>query len=84
MLPQEITALHQRLSAALVDVRGLRCPLPVLKLGKAVRETPAQRTFLVLATDPVAALDIPAFCAGKNWACTRHSAEPLLVFEVSR
>ncbi len=84
MLPEEITVLQQRLSAALVDVRGLRCPLPALKLGKAVRENTAQRMFLVLATDPVAAIDIPAFCREKAWACTRHGEGALIVFEVSR
>ena len=44
-----------------LDVRGLACPLPVLKLRKALLGmTPGQR-IRVEATDPVAAIDIPHF-----------------------
>ncbi|MFP4127042.1 MAG: sulfurtransferase TusA family protein [Alphaproteobacteria bacterium] len=46
-----------------VDTRGLQCPLPVLKLRKALlQRAPGERVTL-LATDPQAARDVPAFCA---------------------
>ena len=46
-----------------VDTRGLPCPLPVLKLRKALlQRAPGERVTL-LATDPQAARDVPAFCA---------------------
>jgi TusA-related sulfurtransferase len=45
-----------------VDARGLRCPLPVIELARLVAAEPAATRVLVLATDPAAAHDIPAWC----------------------
>jgi TusA-related sulfurtransferase len=48
-----------------VDARGERCPLPVIRLARLVRDLPAGEapvTVLVLATDPAAASDLPAWC----------------------
>jgi tRNA 2-thiouridine synthesizing protein A len=47
----------------LVDVRGLKCPLPVLKTVRRMVPYPAGTRFLVLATDPLAAIDVPHFCS---------------------
>jgi tRNA 2-thiouridine synthesizing protein A len=45
-----------------LDARGLKCPLPVLKARKALAAmAPGQRVRL-LATDPLAAIDVPHFC----------------------
>lgn len=52
--------LHGRMEHSL-DVRGLRCPLPVLKANKALRGLPAGAELEVLATDPAAEKDFPAF-----------------------
>lgn len=46
-----------------LDVRGLHCPLPVLKARKALEAMRSGACLLVEATDPVAAIDIPHFCA---------------------
>ncbi len=46
----------------LVDARGLKCPLPVLKLEKALADGPDKGRIVVLATDPVARIDIPHYC----------------------
>lgn len=45
-----------------VDVRGLKCPLPVLKAMRRMEPHPPGTRFLVLATDPMAAIDFPHFC----------------------
>lgn len=45
-----------------VDARGLRCPLPVIRLAQLVRDDPGIGRVTVLATDPAAAHDIPAWC----------------------
>lgn len=42
-----------------LDLRGLACPLPVLKTRKALLEMARGRRLLVEATDPLAAIDIP-------------------------
>lgn len=47
---------------AVVDARGQRCPLPVIGLARVVRDDPELRAVTVLATDPAAAHDIPAWC----------------------
>lgn len=45
-----------------IDVRGLKCPLPVLKTMRRMQLYPAGTRFVVLATDPIAAIDLPNFC----------------------
>ena len=45
-----------------MDARGLACPLPVLKLRKALRMADSGAIWVLLATDPTAARDVPAFC----------------------
>lgn len=43
--------------AQTLDVRGLKCPLPVLKARKAITGIAPGSTLEVLATDPAATLD---------------------------
>ncbi|GHD63176.1 hypothetical protein GCM10017083_53000 [Thalassobaculum fulvum] len=43
--------------ATTLDVRGLKCPLPVLKARKAIGGIPVGGLLEVLATDPAAMLD---------------------------
>ena len=49
-----------------VDARGLRCPLPALRLARAVREN-GPGLYALLADDPAAEHDIPALCAERGW-----------------
>ncbi|WP_426028680.1 sulfurtransferase TusA family protein [Brevundimonas sp. TWP2-3-4b2] len=48
----------------IVDARGHRCPTPSLKLQKAMRETPALTCLTLLATDPMARIDVPHLMTG--------------------
>lgn len=45
-----------------VDARGLRCPLPVIRLAAAARGAAPGTQVVVLATDPAARHDVPAWC----------------------
>ncbi len=45
-----------------LDVKGLACPLPVLRAKKAMREVPPGEVLEVLATDPGTVEDFAAFC----------------------
>lgn len=45
-----------------LDLRGLACPLPVLKTRKALLMLQPGKRLLVEASDPLAAIDIPHFC----------------------
>ena len=46
----------------LLDVKGLACPLPVLRANKAMREVAPGEMLEVLATDPGTVKDFEAFC----------------------
>ena len=46
-----------------LDLRGLACPLRVLKPRKALLGLAPGRRLLVEASDPLAAIDIPHFCS---------------------
>ncbi len=48
--------------AVVIDVRGLKCPLPVLKTERRMRVFAKGTRFVVLSTDPMAAIDVPHFC----------------------
>jgi tRNA 2-thiouridine synthesizing protein A len=48
---------------AVYDLKGLNCPLPVLKARKRLAAMPPGRRLWLETTDPLAAIDIPAFCA---------------------
>jgi TusA-related sulfurtransferase len=44
-----------------LDERGRRCPLPVIALARAAAADPSARV-LLLADDPAAETDVPAWC----------------------
>lgn len=46
-----------------VDARGHRCPVPSLRLRKALEQQPEIDTFMLLATDPMARIDVPYLMA---------------------
>lgn len=46
----------------ILDVKGLNCPLPILRAKKALKDIPTGGTLQVLATDPGAVKDFEAFC----------------------
>lgn len=43
----------------IVDARGHRCPVPSLKLQKALRAAAPGSQLTLLATDPMARIDVP-------------------------
>lgn len=46
----------------ILDTSGLNCPLPLLKLKKAIRTIPPGGVIEVIASDPGAPEDFKAFC----------------------
>ncbi|MEV4657695.1 sulfurtransferase TusA family protein [Micromonospora sp. NPDC049301] len=45
-----------------LDCRGQRCPLPVIAAARRMPQVPVGTVVRVLADDPAAAVDIPAWC----------------------
>ncbi|AWB49058.1 hypothetical protein HYN69_11600 [Gemmobacter aquarius] len=51
------------MSEETLDCIGLLCPLPVLRARKRLLALPAGTILAVQASDPMAAIDLPHFCA---------------------
>lgn len=49
-----------------LDVRGLHCPIPVIKTDRKSKELQAGDILTVLGTDPTIIEDIPAWCHGRG------------------
>ena len=47
----------------LVDARGHRCPVPTLRLRRALQAAPSGARVRLLADDPLARIDVPHFAA---------------------
>ena len=45
----------------LVDARGHRCPVPTLRLRRALADAPPGARVRLLADDPMARIDVPHF-----------------------
>jgi len=60
---------------AVVDARGQRCPLPVIRLARFAADRPDLRTVTLLATDPAAAHDVPAWCRMRGHRFVEARAE---------
>ena len=67
-----IEALPERAGAALgkeqlLDLRGMRCPWPALRVGRALREAAPGDTMIAVADDPAAPGEIGAVAAERGW-----------------
>lgn len=58
-----------------VDARGLRCPAPVIRLARAAARAAAGTELTVLATDPAAAVDVPAWARMRGHAMVSATYE---------
>jgi tRNA 2-thiouridine synthesizing protein A len=69
----------------LIDVRGLKCPLPVLKTARRMQPHPKGSRFLVRATDPLAAVDVPHFCSEQGHQLLASGKDgPELYFRIEK
>ncbi len=68
-----------------LDLKGLKCPLPVLKTRKALAGLDRGARISIETTDPMAAIDIPHFCreAGHH-LLSRESDGPLGRFVIEK
>ncbi len=54
-----------------IDARGLRCPLPVLRMEAVLRRLAPGERVRIIADDPIAAVDIPFFAYEGGHGCER-------------
>ncbi len=62
-------------AATLLDARGLKCPLPVLKARKRLAGMAPGDRLLLQTTDPLATVDIPAFVQDDGHTLVDSTAE---------
>ena len=69
-----------------LDCRGLRCPLPVIRLANHIEDVPVGGTVAVVADDPAARSDIPAWCRMRGQELVGEGTAPdgAARFEVRR
>ena len=48
--------------ASVYDLRGLKCPLPVLRTRRRLADMPSGGVLSIETNDPLAVIDIPHFC----------------------
>ena len=71
--------------ARVIDARGLRCPLPVIRLEAALRALPDGAVVTIRTDDPIAKLDVPHAARGGGHACVLvEEAAGSCVFAVTR
>ncbi len=63
------------MSETTLDVKGMSCPLPVLRANKALRSMQAGDRLRVLATDRAAVADFQAFCRETGHALVAQGEE---------
>jgi tRNA 2-thiouridine synthesizing protein A len=59
-----------------LDVRGLNCPLPILRAKKVLGDLSAGQVLKVMATDPGSVKDFQAFCKQTGNELLSHSPGP--------
>lgn len=68
-----------------LDVKGLACPLPVVKLATAIKTVEIDQVVEVLATDPGSVADINAWAAQTKNQVLKHEKDgKVLKFYVMR
>ncbi len=68
-----------------LNLKGLLCPLPVVKVAKAVKGINIGDAIEAIATDPGVMMDIPAWCKGSGNELVRmDKGEGEFIFIVRR
>jgi tRNA 2-thiouridine synthesizing protein A len=49
-----------------IDALGRKCPIPIIMLAEQIRDVPVGEIISVLADDPAAYTDVPAWCGMKS------------------
>jgi tRNA 2-thiouridine synthesizing protein A len=66
-----------------LDLRGLRCPQPVLRARKALHKIAVGDSLVLECTDPLTVVDIPVFANQTGHTLISHqSKDGLYLFEL--
>ena len=68
-----------------LDLRGLRCPQPVLRAKKALRKVPLGGTLVLHCTDPLTVIDVPHFVNQTGHLLSAQERDgPLYIFRIMK
>ncbi len=66
-----------------LDLRGLKCPLPVLRAKKAMRAVAIGGTLVLECTDPLTVIDVPHFVNQTGHALSAQQRDgDLYIFKI--
>ncbi len=71
-------------AVCVVDARGLRCPLPLVRARQALASLAPGETLVVLATDPEAPIDLAALAADVGRAFAAGARRRRVAADASR
>jgi len=60
----------------IIDALGRKCPIPIIMLAEQIRDVPVGGVIAVLADDPAAYSDVPAWCQMKSHECVFRTDLP--------
>ncbi|MCP4787411.1 MAG: sulfurtransferase TusA family protein [Fuerstiella sp.] len=63
-----------------IDLTGLRCPMPIVRLNKLMKDLGAGEEFTAVADDPAFCLDVASWCrkTGQELVSVDNSNERLV------
>jgi|TARA_B100000315_G_scaffold260564_2_gene322988 tRNA 2-thiouridine synthesizing protein A len=68
-----------------LDTKGLNCPIPILKVKKALMRLESNDTLLVETTDPGSVIDFEVFCRAKGHKLvTNYEEDGVFKFEIRK
>jgi tRNA 2-thiouridine synthesizing protein A len=76
-------ALRPQTNETVLDLRGLRCPQPVLRAKKALRNVPIGGILVMECTDPLTVIDVPHFVNQTGHALSAQERDgKLYIFKI--
>lgn len=71
------------MSETVLNLRGLRCPQPVLRAKKALRKVPVGGILVMECTDPLTVIDVPHFVTQTGHALSAQERDgSLYIFKI--
>ncbi len=68
-----------------LDLKGLMCPIPIVKISVAIKKIGVGEIITATATDAGVMMDIPAWCASTgNELISMDEADDIFTFQVKR
>jgi tRNA 2-thiouridine synthesizing protein A len=64
--PHAVPPGAARVPALRIDALGRKCPIPIIWLAEQISDVPVGGVIEVLADDPAARTDVPAWCGLKS------------------